>query len=162
MKRIVLALLLASMMPTLTMADEYCDLRNAQYFGMVVRNDTNQTLHLDLGDPRHGRVDTIQNIYIAPHTQVSTSACSDESMSGLETYVRLYGDDGRYLDDWHVWQHDFGMNTIRFHDYTGECQVSFRLSIAYPHGVEEVSPIQAMLSEVHAKFTIIHMLARCH
>ena len=94
-----------------------CDKSNYEYFGITVHNNTNQMLHLDLGVPTHGEVNTNRYIYIAPHDVNDTSVCSAGWLRGVQTYIRLYDHADHYMADWYVKQPYSGQNTITFHGY---------------------------------------------
>ena len=134
---IALAMALSvSTMPAL--ADTYCNESLTEYFELTVHNSTNQWLLIDLGIPEHGWDDFDVNgpyykddshnryVRIAPDLTGHGVICSGGFMTGLESYVRLYGMPGKhYLEEWDVDQPYIGRNKIRYYDDNNRCRVDY-------------------------------------
>ena len=139
-----------------------CDISdNSEYFEISILNHTNKILHLDLGDPKHGVVERYRYISVDPHTSLTTSACSDGFLTGLETYVRLYNQHYHYLEEWYVKQPFIGENTVTFHNDSGVCTVKYQLEWL-SHGYVQYGILKPEPATIHTHDFAIAVQAECN
>ena len=130
-------------------------------WGITVHNDTGKLLHIDLGDPTHGEVDTNRYVYIRPHATARTVACSHGA--GLETYVRLLDEKHRYLAQWYVYMPYMGKNRVQY--WAGSCEVKYasgEVYIDYPKVVRDFSSLKPESAHIYNHDWVIETDVRCH
>ena len=150
-----------------------------ELWGITIHNDTNQRLHIDLGTPTHGWVDTLRDVYIPPHDTKRTGACSRNVFTGVQTYVRLRDQGGYYRAAWYVDQPLSGQNRIRYDRYndvgtctaryaTGKAKSSFTAS-PFIHHVsgqwhveKKMSSLRPEPNNIYTHDNIVEVDITCH
>ncbi|WP_252180017.1 hypothetical protein [Endozoicomonas sp. 4G] len=92
-----------------------------------IENHTNEDMLLDMGDPSHGFIENKRKSVVFSQQTVTAVGCNDSLFHGFETYVRLYGNNYRYMFDWYVEMPLIGDNSVEFRRYAPDhsCDVTY-------------------------------------
>ncbi|WP_252180018.1 hypothetical protein [Endozoicomonas sp. 4G] len=93
-----------------------------------IQNHTNEDMLLDMGNPSYGVTqDGKRKFVVFSQETVEVKGCSDSPIAGFESYVRLYGNNYRYMFDWYVDMPLYGDHGVNFHRYTPNhsCDVTY-------------------------------------